>query len=469
MATWEMQLLSRVIRTGDLNGPLAWGVGVDDFLTSEGRGIFNVLTGYAAQPGTVGSVVGINALTQVFPNFVLCDDSSMTTEALCYQTRRDRLNVQLKYGTSEAMALIDSDPMQAAQVMSVHAQNVMALGYSQTTDVRLAVGAHQVMNQYLLKKQGVDLSVGKWPWQILNDETGGIQKDDYFVFFGRPKSYKTWMLVCCVASLIMQNKRVMVYTKEMTWEEMMERIMACLAIIRHWNLRHGCLSPTEERSFSEMCTLVQSPIFSDQCIILSGKDTKGNDTIPWIQSKIDSHKPHILAIDGIHLMADAHRAKKREERITNISRDARQMIISTGIPIVGTVQANRGAAKHNEANSEDVAYSDAISQDVTGLFRTIKDKRENLSDPPTASIVCGLLRNGDIDGFRINAHPAVDFTFHSKLSAIDALNAQESDAKAAEEEAKQKRKKNGQVTENQAAQAGQRMAQHTVNRHAQAS
>jgi hypothetical protein len=415
--------------------------------------------------------VGINALTQLFPNFILCDDPTVTTDALCYQVRRDRLNIQFKQSVAQAMELVDGDPMQAAQLMSVGTRDIMSLGYSQTTDVRLAVGANKIATNYALKKQGVDMSIGKYPWQILNDETGGLQPDDYVVFFGRPKSYKSWMLVCCVADLILQGKRVLLYTKEMTWEEIMERVIACLAQIRHWNLRHGKLSIEEEVSFNQMCTLATLPQFSEHLIVLSGKDTKGNDTIPWVQAKLESYKPHVIAIDGLHLMADAQRAKKREERITNISRDARQMIIHTGVPVIATVQANRGAAKHNEANSEDVAYSDAISQDVTALFRTIKDKRESLEVPPTASIVCGLLRNGDLDGFRINSHPAIDFSFHSKLSAKDALQAQEADAKAAEEEAKEKRKKNGHPpTENNAAKEGYRMAQHITNgRHAQAS
>jgi hypothetical protein len=467
-----MQLLSRVIRTGDLGSVLSWGVGSDDFLTSEGKGIFNVLIGYHTHPGTAGSVVGVHALTMIFPNFVLCDDQSMTTDALCRQVRRDRLNVQFKQEVSRAMELVDYDPMQAAQVMSVGTRNIMTLGYSQTTDIRLAAGVDRVMANYQLKRQGVDLSVGKWPWQILNDETGGIVKDDYVVFFGRPKSYKSWMLVYCVANLILQGKRVLLYTKEMSWEEVMERILACLAVIRHWNLRHGKLSDEEEQRFVEMCNLSRMPEFSEQCIVLSGMDAKGNDTVPWVQAKVESYKPDVVAIDGLHLMADAHRAKKREERITNISRDTRQMILHTLIPVLATVQANRGAAKHQEANSEDVAYSDAISQDVTGLFRTIKDKRESLEVPPTASIVCGLLRNGDLDGFRINSHPALDFTYHSKLSAIDALKAKEEDDKAAEAEAK--KQKNGATTRRMSEGAATTIAVNRTNtilngRHAQAT
>jgi replicative DNA helicase len=469
MATWEMQLLSRVIRTGDLSTVTGWGVGPDDFLTSEGRGIFNLVVSYHSHPGSAGSVIGINSMPMYFPNFVLCDDPSMTTDALCRQVRRDRLNIQLKQQTSRALDLIDEDPMSAAQYLNSASRDVMNLGYSQTTDIRGAVGANKVATSYSLRRQGIDLSVGKWAWPILNDEMGGIRDDDYVVFFGRPKSFKSWILVVTVATLIMAGKRVLLYTKEMTWEQMMERVIAYIASVRYWNLLHGKLNYEEETSFDQTCMLLQMPEISEHFVCLSGMDANGHDTIPWLHSKIESYKPHAIAVDGLHLMSDVHKARKREERITNISRDMRAMVIGTRVPCIATVQANRSAAKHQEANTDEVAYSDAIGQDVTALIRTIKNKRENIDDPLTVSLVVGAMRNGDLEGFRINAVPATDFSFHSKLTAVDALNAKDQDDKMTNEDGK--KTKNGaskQMTEGLAADTGVRVARHTIGKGAQA-
>ena len=69
MANWEMQLCSRVIRHGCLTEVLEWGVAPEDFLTSEGRSMFNHIVGYYSMANTAGAVIGENAAKQHYPNF----------------------------------------------------------------------------------------------------------------------------------------------------------------------------------------------------------------------------------------------------------------------------------------------------------------------------------------------------------------------------------------------------------------
>jgi hypothetical protein len=448
-----MQLLSRIIRTGDLASVVSWGVGHDDFCTSEGRAMFEFVTQYSLHPETSGSVIGVNAMPQYFPTFVLCDDPSMTTEALCRQVRQDRLNIQINFQVSQALAI--TDPIERAQQIQSAMLNAVNLGYGKNTDIRAAVGADRVRSNYRLREQGIDMSVGRWPWALLDDELGGFTSDDYVVLFGRPKSFKSWILVYLITSLMTQGKRILVYTKEMTWEQMYERIICCLSEIRHWNLRKGLLSPEERILFEQTVEMLLLPEISNQLIILSGMDAHGHDTIPWIRSKIENYKPQFVAIDGMHLMADVHKSKKREEKITNISREARSLVLQTGVPVIATVQANRAAAKNQEANLDEIAYSDALGQDATAVMRTIKDKVTEENQESTVSLVIGALRNGMLDGFRIHAQPATNFRFHSRLTALEAAKLKD------QEDKEPKTKTNGaakQMTEHTAAQEGKAIA-----------
>lgn len=424
-----MQLLSRVIRTGDLGKVVSWGIANDDFLTSEGRSMYDFIIAYSMQASTAGSVAGISSMSQFFPNFVLCDDPGMTTEALCRQVRQDRLNVQVKHEIARGLDTVDKDPVEAAQRIQNAMLGIVNLGYGRTTDIRAAVGAEKVQNRYLLRAQGVDMSCGRWPWQIVDTETGGFTTDDYIVLFGRPKSFKSWILVHLIANLMAQGKRILVYTKEMTWEQMYERIVCSLAGISHWHMRQGLLSPREFALFQQTVVLMQTQEVSNQLIILSGIDASGSDTPAWVRSKIENYKPDFVGIDGLHLMADANKAKKREERITNISRDTRAMVIQTGVPVIATVQANRAAAKNVDANLDEIAYSDALGQDATAVIRTIKDKPTDEMPDSTVSLVFGALRNGVLDGFRIHAEPATNFDFHSVLSTQEASSLKEQDDK----------------------------------------
>jgi hypothetical protein len=55
MAQRELQLISRIIRLGDVTSVIEWGIGPDDFLTSEGRAMFNHILGYYSQVESTGS------------------------------------------------------------------------------------------------------------------------------------------------------------------------------------------------------------------------------------------------------------------------------------------------------------------------------------------------------------------------------------------------------------------------------
>ena len=94
MATWDMQLVSRIVRSGDINTIIQKGITQDDCLTSEARAIFSALMSYFTAQGTSGAVLGPNAVQRMFPNFQLCDDISMTTEALCSEVRKQRLVIE---------------------------------------------------------------------------------------------------------------------------------------------------------------------------------------------------------------------------------------------------------------------------------------------------------------------------------------------------------------------------------------
>lgn len=424
MPTKEMQLISRIIRSGDLSSVLELGITPDDFLTAEGRGMFNHILGYFSRPDTAGAVFGPNVVQGTYPMFVLCDDESMTTEALCVEVRKDRLAASLRSRAQGMLDLIDSDVMQAASYGQTACNEIINIGLGKETDIYLSNAVDHIINKYDQKKAGVDFSICPWPWDPLQYVTGGIQPDDYIVFYGRPKSMKSWVLAALVAWAYEKGKKAVIYTKEMSWENIFMRVLACLSSIEYHGLRMGTLSDQEEEALRHMQRLIHYTQEDQNLICLSAKDAPaGGDNVPWLRSKIEKHRPEICFIDGMYLMTDVNKARKREERITNISRATRQMVLDTGVPVIATFQANRGAAGHSRGELDEIMYSDAIGQDATIAARVINDKAT-----PTISLVMAGSREFELDGFRIFGMPAVNFEFHSMLSAKEIEKAKELDS-----------------------------------------
>jgi len=209
----------------------------------------------------------------------------------------------------------------------------------------------------------------------------------------------------------------------MTQDNILQRVIACIAEVNYQSFRSGNLVPHEESALDAVGRYIQAMRAGDHIICLSGRDApKGGDSVPWLRSKIEKYKPDMFAIDGLYLMSDVHGAKKDNERVRNISRDLRQMILDTQTPGLVTLQANRAAAKNEDANLDEVAFSDGMSMDCTAMIRVINEK-----DLPTIQLVVGGSREWDLNGIRINGTPAHDFTFHSLLTSKDIEKAKEHD------------------------------------------
>lgn len=851
MATWELQLVSRIVRTGDLNSIMQWGITPDDFLTNEGRALFSSIQSYHSMPEHAGSVLGPYAVQRMFPNFQLCDDTSMSTEALCHEVRKQRLSTNFKAYCQQALELCEFDPTQAISQMQTGMIDLQNVGLSANkTDIHFHTAFDRVMQKYELMKQGVDMSCGTWPWFPLQEATLGLQPDDYVVIYGRPKcvpvgteiltatgefkrieeattaigmgtdqrlaaypiehrtevvvkrvvrittrsgyeltvgenhpilrpdlnyteagnlcvgdhvgvarsiptktsstkspthyellglltgdgnytrnevqftsadadvwarvahlvspkckitrsktspisgrivraigasneildtlraegmwgkkaenksapkslftegqdcvagylgglltadggvyaktvrwntssrvlakqikhlllrlgvvgvlssvttnigttayvinvqaqeqhsallehlgpyisseykleklidicgrkqsnkrhddsipktqaletailaavksngrwpklwgkfsknklfrrsgkisrallrslakamnapelliwadsnirwepiinieelgnqdcidigvegvhnflvgdvvthnSMKSWVLAYLICWFYEMGKRMIIYTKEMTADNIFQRAGACLAAVRYQEFRTAKLSPEEESSLYAIRRLLHHAQQSQTVVCLSAKDTtKGGDTVPWLRSKIETYRPDVCFVDGMYLMTDTNNARKDNDRVRNISRALRQMVLDTGVPSICTVQANRNAAKNQDANLDEIAFSDAISQDATLLMRCINEK----NSPHIALVLGGASREFHLEGFRIYGIPAVNFNYAGELSAKEIEKAKEQDANTEDTPKKAPAKRNPLATESKA-------------------
>jgi hypothetical protein len=443
MLSYQTALCSRIVKTGDIVSPLKFGLTADDFTEPQAKAFWNTLLAYYQDPASKGSVLDKSAIREHFSQVLLDDDSPNThIDRLCAEVRRNRVIVkssELAVRCMDAMQLPLTDPMRPLQELYSGLGELISLGTSANSDVTLETGMDEIARDMMLAINGVTSAVATWPWDVLNAATFGIQPDDYAVFYGRPKSMKTWILIYIIAHLFIYGKKVILYTKEMTPKNVFMRVVACICRMHYTELRSSVaigtpLSPEDYAEFQKQYKIIKTdPEWKDRIIVLSGRDVpSGGDTVSWLESKVDQYKPDLLAVDGLYLLSDQRKATADHMRVQNISRDLRKLNLDTGVPVAATMQANRKAAGHGDANLDEIAYSDAIGQDSTMSTRVINDKASQ-----TISLVIGGSREFALHGFRINRKPAKDFSFHSLLSEAEALAAKEADA---EEKAKKTKK-----------------------------
>lgn len=424
MSTPEMQLISRVVRGGqpEFTSIVRWGIHDEDFSTLEARGMWQHILGLNQLPGSKGSVPGINSIKDQFPHFILCDDEYMSTEILCKQVRDKRLILTLKIAAQNAIENADLGPLEAAAIIQKTLSHIMNLGSQRTTDVMFGSAFTEIMQDYNRIESGVITAKAPWPWPSLQEATGGLQEDDYVVFYGRPKSMKSWVLCHLISFFFLMDKKVLIYTKEMTPKNIYKRVAACLAAIPYQEFRKARLDIDERLRLLDAYSHVQTR--NDLLICLSGQDVPaGGDTVSWYRSKAEHYKPDICSIDGFALMSSTRGDKAADwVRVMSISREISQMRLALQTPVIATCHANRKAAQHNRAELDEVAYSDAVGQDATLACRVINEKGR-----PTIALVIGGSREFELPGIRIGGIPATDFEEKEVMTSKEINKAAEGD------------------------------------------
>lgn len=426
-----MQLLSYIIEHGALNEALNWGIKEDDFITDEGHHIFSGMVYALRDPQFRRSQLGTHAIRSMFPDFVFCSDPTMSLEALCTQVRQQRHKIELQ-AVARQLATGKGDPLAVAvEALERLQRNILAVGYGQRNDINFAESLERALQDHDRLAAGIDLSIAKWPWEPFNDATGGIQNDDYIVFYGRPKSKKSWMLAYFIACMFLQGKRPLIYTKEMTGDNLFKRVSACIAKVQYQDYRRGQLTPEERAYLQDIYEAAKDVRSHQDMIALDGKDSRGGgDTVDWLNAKVEKYKPDIVFIDGMYLLSDARGSKNQKDnfRVQNISRDIRQMILATSTPVVATIQATRAAAGHKNANLDEIAFSDAIAQDATAAMRVVnEDRMDDFGGKDVASLIVGGSREWRFSGCRIFAECATNFDFIQCLDEREALNIKQRD------------------------------------------
>jgi replicative DNA helicase len=420
MAHPELQLLSHIIRKGDLEKAIEWGIEEEDFGTDEGRSMFMHMSEAKRDPRYANAQLGENVIRIIYPTFVMVDDASMTIEGYCQMVRKERLVRDARSIQREMATTIDAgaDPLEAAMHAQRRLKTLVGLGYGMQADVTFAKSIDRLIAKHDTQSDGTDLSACKFPWAPFNNVTLGIQPDDYIVFYGRPKSMKSWVLAYIIADIYDQGKVPLIYTKEMTADNIFMRIASCIAKLPYQELRTGKLT-REERIRLDYVKEIADGLMNNKrdMICLNAKDVpSGGDTVEWLHSKVSKYGPDVVAIDGLYLMSDGKGAKNQKDnfRVQNISRGVRQMVLDSGKPVLATMQATRSAASHKNANLDEIAFSDAISQDVTAAIRVINEHENN-----TITLAMGGSREYSFSGCRIWGIPATNFSWVEELTDKD--------------------------------------------------
>ncbi len=238
----------------------------------------------------------------------------------------------------------------------------------------------------------------------MNEATYGIQKKNWIVVYGRPKTGKTTILIGMAAYIYRNfNKRIILFNFEDTEVDLL-KLFACFCInVDYGSAFGGRLNPADKQryyAFSRSLKDAEVPdekgykkaFIVEQCM---------GANVAHLKAKIEEYKADIAIINGAYLLKDGSRKTMDMDWkvITNISRSVKQLAREMDIPIFGVCQENQDGK---------VAYADAFNQDADLVLNIesvlLADKQR------IAKLQIKYIRTGIPCTFHINSKPGLEIS-----------------------------------------------------------
>lgn len=299
--------------------------------------------------------------------------------------------------------------VQAAQdiIMSVHAkeddvldkaqQRFASLADLRSTNIVLTSdrlkNIIEILDTRLSTPGGlIGISTG---FKDLDALTHGLHPGDFIIVAARPSMGKTLLGLNIAEYLAVQNKKtVLVFSMEMSGEQLLERSISSLGYVLADKIKSGTFDPVEHERIIKTVSLL-----SNSNLII---DDRATVTITDIRTKCRRVKQEydlsLVVVDYIGLMSGD--GENETLRIGAISRGLKLLARDLNVPVIALSQLNRGVEQrtNKRPTMSDLRQSGAIEQDADLILFIYRDE---VYDPLTpnkgiAEIIISKHRNGNI-------------------------------------------------------------------------
>jgi len=201
----------------------------------------------------------------------------------------------------------------------------------------------------------------------------GLQKSDLFILAARPSMGKTAFALGLAHNIAVQSQEtVLLFSLEMSKEQLVDRLLSTESGVDAWNLRTGNLTDADfEKIGRAMGTLSEAPIYIDDTPGISVSDLR-------TRARREAHlRPlGLIIVDYLQLMSGSRSFGEgnRVQEISEISRGLKGIARELNVPVIALSQLSRSVESRTPQIPQlaDLRESGSIEQDadvVAFLYR----------------------------------------------------------------------------------------------------
>lgn len=247
----------------------------------------------------------------------------------------------------------------------------------------------------------------KTGYRDFDDMTAGLQRSDLLILAARPAMGKSTFALNLAYNIASQQKQpVLVFSLEMSKEQLVDRMLADASGVNAWNIRTGNLSDDDFEKLSDaMGEMAEAPIYID--------DTPGM-TILEMRTKArreaHNHPLGLIIVDYLQLMSGSGRSDgNRVQEVSEISRGLKMLAREMNVPVIALSQLSRSVESRSPQIPQlaDLRESGSIEQDADIVMFLY---REDYYNPETdrqhiTDLIIAKHRNGPVGRVELYFHP----------------------------------------------------------------
>jgi replicative DNA helicase len=457
----ELRLLAKMLHSGNFTPLLQGEISAEHMTTEQGLVLLNFITGYRTSTDGTARFPSLSVVRGRFSNSAIDlpdPDPGDTLEALVYETQTQKMRSRVQEISLELDFLAKSSDGLIEPLIKKQAElRKMTDKLQRSKHVSLASGFDDVLADYdcgTLIPDGIP-----WPWPSMTKVTKGLQRGEFTIIAGRPKSRKTFVALSIAAYAVKKyHARVLIFTPEMKRKMILLRTIAFICGLRYTEFKDSALNEAEVMRLIEAArTYGKWPQEDDEHYAFRLRSNipdmpdgalpsidiieSTGRSVSWMESQIELFNPDIVVADSFYRQTpDGQRRNDVDHKVmTMLSRNMKDLGMNTNVVMIGTHQLNR-EADNKVGSLSNLGYSDAFGQDMDNGIRVITGK---IQGKDVSALVMLGAREVPFEGILINNIPCADF---SEFAIIDnrktvANLLKQEDEEEAKEEAEEVRKK----------------------------
>ncbi|AAO27194.1 replicative DNA helicase [Buchnera aphidicola str. Bp (Baizongia pistaciae)] len=246
-------------------------------------------------------------------------------------------------------------------------------------------------------------------YQDLNNKTSGLQPSDLIIIAARPSMGKTTFAMNICENIAMTYKKpVLIFSLEMSGEQIMMRMLSSLSRVNQEKLRTGQLNDEDWARISSTINILlkKKNMYIDDSSTLTPSEMRSRSRKIYRENNGLS----LIMVDYLQLIKVPSLIGNRTLEIAEISRMLKSLAKELKIPIIALSQLNRSLEQRRDKRpiNSDLRESGSLEQDADLIMFIYRDElyHEHTDLKGIAEIIIGKQRNGPIGTIKLtfNGH-----------------------------------------------------------------